>query len=377
MGDTRSALLPLALALATSCGGAGGAERTEYRYAAPVETGDGWRTASVSDVGVDEARVADAVQGILDGRYRQVHGLLVVRHKRLVVEEYFAGNDRQGAYVRYERDTIHDLASVTKSITSIMTGQAIAQGLMADEQVRALSYLPEYAHLVTPEKESITIGHLLTMTSGWQWSESTEWVAANDMYQFNVQPDPLAYLIGKPMAAEPGTSWVYNGGAVTLLGKVIERASGVNLETFSERHLFAPLGISQFWWPYMRPDLIAAHGDLRLRPRDMAKIGQTMLDEGVWGETRVLPAEWVRRSRALAVPFTGGQGHDGYGYLWWLRTYWGAAGGPTSAYSAEGWGGQRIIVLPTLDAVIVFTGGNYWTSEPVDMIMESHIVPAF
>jgi CubicO group peptidase (beta-lactamase class C family) len=193
------------------------------------------------------------------------------------------------------------------------------------------------------------------------------------MYQFNNQPDPLGYLIAKSLVAAPGEVFTYNGGAVTLLGKIVERASGLDLETFSVRYLFSPLGIAAFEWPYMRRDLIAAHGDLDLRPRDMAKLGQMMLDGGVWNGRRILPEAWVEASwrRTFAQPGPS----LGYGYLWWLRFY--GAGGSICSFSAEGWGGQRIIVLPDLDAVVVFTGGNYRSPEPVDTILQQHVLPAF
>jgi CubicO group peptidase (beta-lactamase class C family) len=383
MGRSKSpvAVFVLTLGFIPSCD-EGGNERFEapreyvhYEYLEPGLTGDGWQTASLSDVAIDEAPVVEAVEGILNYAYQQVHSLLIVRNGMIVLEEYFRGHNRNGALVEYDRDRIHDLASVTKSVTSIMTGLAIDSHFIGGVHDPALMYLPEYQHLVTPEKARITIEHLLTMTSGWEWSESTEWVPENDMYQFNTQPDPLGYLIAKTLVAEPGTVFAYNGGAVTLLGKIIERASGLDLETFSDLYLFSPMGIEAFEWPYMRRDLIAAHGDLDLRPRDMAKLGQMMLNGGVWNERRILPAEWVEASWRQAVDFPPGATHLGYGYLWWLRSY-GAGSAATPAFCARGWGGQNIIVLPVLDTVVVFTGGNYRAPEPVDTIMEQHIIPA-
>lgn len=371
-------LILLTVAVLPACGGGDAVseqprEHVSYEYSQPPLTGDGWRSGSLLDVGIDEAPIIEGVERILNGAYQEVHGLLVVRHGTLVLEEYFSGHDRDGRSIDYDRDRIHDLASVTKSVTSIMTGQAITEGFIGSVHDPALGYLPEYQHLVTPEKARITIEHLLTMTSGWQWSESTEWVPENDMYQFNVQPDPLGYLIAKRLVAPPGQVFTYNGGAVTLLGKLIERAAHLDLETFSVRYLFSPLGIKDFEWPYMKRDLIAAHGDLDLRPRDMAKLGQMMLNGGVWNGRRILPEAWVEAS--WRPTFAQPAPNVGYGYLWWLRSH-----GPAlavRAFSAEGWGGQRIIVLPGLDAVVVFTGGNYRSPEPVDTIMREHILPAF
>jgi CubicO group peptidase (beta-lactamase class C family) len=293
----RPQLLAVSLALVSACGtGDGPRQPAEYEYLPPVSTGDGRETASLSEVQIDEARVERAVERIRNQVYRQVHALLIVRNGRLALEEYFSGNNRAGAYVRYDRDTVHDLASATKSVTSILTGLSIQNGFIRSPREPALAYLPEYGHLGSPRKDRITMEHLLTMTSGWEWSESTAMEPGNDMFLFNSVRDPLGFLIAKDMVADPGEVWCYNGGAVTLPGKIIERASGLDLESFSDRYLFAPMGITDFAWPYIKPDLIAAHGDLDLRPRDMAKIGQMMLSGGVWDRRQILASDWVDAS---------------------------------------------------------------------------------
>jgi CubicO group peptidase (beta-lactamase class C family) len=281
---------------------------------------------------------------------------------------YVNAVQRFGPTVDFDRDRIHNLASVTKSVTSTLVGLAIHHGHIENVNVPVHKYFPEYEPLFVGEKRDITVGHLLTMTSGWAWSENTDWVASNDMYGFNVAPDPLAYLVGKALSHAPGTHWVYNGGAVTLLGKVVEKASGMGLEEFSSRYLFGPLGIAAFQWPYLRPDLVAAHGDLKLRPRDMAKLGQVFLDQGLWEGERILEPSWVTESVREAM-------NGGYGFLWWGDHYRNGYG-PYRSYSARGWGGQRIHVFPDLDLVVVFTGGNYESWEPVDAIMENHILAA-
>ncbi|MFC1660352.1 serine hydrolase domain-containing protein [Gemmatimonadota bacterium] len=345
-----------------------------YVYTQPDETGDGWLTASLSEVGIEAGPLAEAVEIIRRGDYPRVHGVLIARHGRLVLEEYFSGRvyvnavQRFGPTVQFHRDQIHNLASVTKSVTSTLAGLAIQHGFIESVDTPVHTYFPEYESLFDDEKKRITLRHLLTMTSGWAWNENTEWVASNDMYGFNTATDPLAYLVGKDLSHQPGSHWVYNGGAVTLLGKIIEKASGVDLEEFSARYLFGPLGITDFQWPYIRPDLIAAHGDLKLRPRDMAKLGQTFLDEGLWEGERILAADWALESVRDAM--------DGdYGYLWWGDHYRNRYG-PYRSFSARGWGGQRIHIFPDLDMVVVFTGGNYESWEPVDVIVEQHILAA-
>jgi CubicO group peptidase (beta-lactamase class C family) len=363
------------LGILCACSSSPSEPQIEYVYTQPEVTGDGWSSASLTDADIDLAPITEAMEGIRRGDYPRVHGIVVARRGRLVLEEYFQGHvyvnavQRFGPEVFFDRDRIHQLASVTKSITSTLTGLAIEHGFIGGEDAPVYIFFPEYEELFDPLERQITVRHLLTMTSGWAWSENTEWgVSSNDMYGFNVASDPLVYLFNQEMDADPGTRWVYNGGAVTLLGKVVEKASGLDLETFSERYLFTPMGVTDFTWPYMRPDLIAAHGDARLRPRDMAKLGQMFLDGGLWAGERLLSEAWVDRATAGAL---GGD----YGYLWWGDGYRDGQRAYRS-YSARGWGGQRITVFPELDMVVVLTGGNYETWEPVDAIIEQHILPA-
>ena len=362
-------LFPLGCASSPSEPGAG------YVYTQPEETGDGWSTSTLSQAGIDEVAISAAIEGVWRGDYPRVHAVLIARHGELVLEEYFRGQlylnpvQRFGPEVLFDRDRTHQLASVTKSITSTLVGLAIDRGFIdgVDEPVH--TFFPEYAGLFDDGERQVTVEHLLTMTAGWEWNENTEWgVSSNDMYGFNVASDPLAYLVGKELEAQPGQRWVYNGGAVTLLGKLVEKAVGQDLEAFSGQYLFTALGVTEFSWPYMRPTLIAAHGDARLRPRDMLKLGQLFLDGGVWNGTRILSEGWVQEATEGALA-------GDYGYLWWGDGSWGGYE-IFRSFSARGWGGQWIIVLPELDMVVVFTGGNYESWDPVETIMAGHVLPA-
>jgi CubicO group peptidase (beta-lactamase class C family) len=179
------------------------------------------------------------------------------------------------------------------------------------------------------------------------------------------------------MEAEPGQIWNYNGAGVALLGKVIERGAGMGLEAFCNRYLFGPLGITNYQWTYFKPNFVAAWGDLKLRPRDMAKFGQLFLDGGMWDGQRIVSEEWVEKSTQPWYEFGGTWwgGSDAYGYLWWHIPF--SVGGQTyRAYSSMGWGGQYIMVFQELGMVVVFTGGNFYTGEPCYEIVQNHIIPA-
>ena len=251
---------------------------------------------------------------------------------------------------------------------------AIDQGLIEGVDEKALAYFPEYAHLSDEGKDAITLEHLLTMTSGLEWNEMglPYTNRGNDLIQLFWVSDPIEYILSKPVVHEPGTSWYYNGGGTNLLGEVIREATGSRMDAFAERYLFEPLGISDYEWDHINPEMIHASGNLRLRPRDMAKLGYLFLNDGIWQGKRVVSEEWIEESTKGHVKL----GQSGaYGYQWWLKTY--SAGSKTvDSFYAAGWGGQKILVFPSLDMVVVFTGGNYVEQDPTDEIVTRHVLPA-
>ena len=347
----------------------------------PPQTGDGWLTTSPAEVGLDAGKLAQAVARIRAGTYENVHSLLIVKDGKLVFEEYFRGytwgyaeDEYRGELVDFDQDTLHNLASVTKSFTSALVGITIDRGFIGGVEDKLFTFFPEYAHLKDSRKDDITLEHLLTMTSGLSWNEMELPYSnrGNDLIQLFYMSDPVEYILAKPVVAEPGTAWYYNGGNTNLLGEVIRQATGQRMDAFAEQHLFAPLGIVDYEWDFINPDMIHASGNLRLRPRDMAKFGYLYLNGGVWNGEQIVSGAWVEAStRAHAVP----RWADGYGYQWWLRTYQSGAAA-VDAYYAAGWGGQEIIIFPNPGMVVVFTGGNYVDEFPVDEIVTRYILPA-
>jgi CubicO group peptidase (beta-lactamase class C family) len=382
-GDPKSARATvLALLLCTSllavlpvaCGPA-------PRTGVPPQTGDGWQTADPAEVGLDARKLDRAVASIRNGTYENVHSLLVVKDGKLAFEAYFpgytwsySGDQFRGDLVDFGRDTPHNLASVTKSFTSALVGIAIDQGAIGGVDDKVFAYFPEFAHLRDDRKARMTLEHLLTMQSGLEWNEmelpySDE---RNDLVQLFMVPDPIAYILAKPLAAEPGTAWYYNGGNTCLLGEVIRQATGQRMDAFAAQTLFAALDITNYEWDMINRDMIHASGNLKLRPRDMAKFGLLYLNGGVWNGEQIVSQAWVETSTRTHVdPEWFGR----YGYQWWQRTY-DAGSGEVHAFCAAGWGGQMIIVFPSLDMVVVATGGNYVQEDPVEEIVTRFILPA-
>ena len=355
-----------------------------YSYQIPEQTGDGWETAFLSDVGINENQITEIVENIQNNIYRDVHSVVIIKDEKLVFEAYFSGHDfdyngenYQGPLIPYNRDIWQNTHSATKSFTSALVGIAIDKGIIASVDDKIFKYLNSYSYLKNEENDKITIEHLLTMTSGLEWNEWDVSVSESnhDIVQFNSSLNPVQYLLSKPVVSEPGTRFYYNGGGVDLLGEILENATeGTEVDDFSESYLFGPLGVERYEWQRLRSGMIACHGDVYIRPRDMAKFGFLFLNNGVWKGNRIISEEWVDKSKTeyLSLNLTWA---DSYGYLWWLKKYR-VNNQEIEAWKAMGWGGQEIILFSSLNMVVVFTGSNYVVDPPCDEIMVRHILPA-
>jgi CubicO group peptidase (beta-lactamase class C family) len=327
----------------------------------PVDGGDQWPLAAPESVNLTSATICPMVKWLNASRERNVHAVLVARHGTLVFEAYFSGNDEHWGQavgeIVFGPKTKHDERSVTKSIVALVVGIAIDRGWIKGVDEPVLSFFPEYADLRTPDKDRITLRHLLTMSAGLEWHEYgipyTD--DANSENRMDAATDPYRYVLGQKVVAEPGRVWSYSTGATELLGAVLRRATGEALDKLSGKVLFGPLGITDVaWHSDTRGNPIAA-GGLRLRPRDLAKIGQLVLQRGAWNGTQIVSASWVD---AATSPQVNDPTAPSYGYQFWLdrsvvdkrEVDW-AVG--------IGWGGQRLYIAPALDLVVVVNAGLY------------------
>jgi CubicO group peptidase (beta-lactamase class C family) len=353
--------------------------------AAPAAKPQPWKTATPEAVGMNSARLDALAQDIRGGKYADIHGLLVVRHGKLAFEQYFTGDDdrrgQQLGKVKFDANTLHDLRSITKSVTSILFGIALADKRLMGVDTVAMDYFSEDADLRTPERTQIRLRDLLSMTSGLQWDEDTfpYGNALNSETAMDNAPDPFRYVWSQPMASAPGTTFRYSGGDTMLLASVIERATGMRLDQYANWVLFGELGITQFEWLKSPGGMPIAASGLRLLPRDIAKVGQLYLDHGRWNGKQIVPEAWVKESLTVQAnvsprPF----GLQNYGYQWWLGT---ARVGDTGVpfVSGVGYGGQRLLIVPSMDLVAVLTTGNYRNPKQGDIAFEillDRVLPA-
>jgi CubicO group peptidase (beta-lactamase class C family) len=340
-------------------------------YEVPQLGEDGWPTASLVEVGLKEKQLMKVVDRIIGGKYGEIHSILIAKDGKLVFETYFDGHDFdffgegfRGDSITFNEDTPHNLASVTKIFTATVVGIAIDRGILPSVEASVFDYFPEYAYLNNATKKKLQVEHLLTMTSGLECNQGDVPIndERNDIIQIHLAEDPIEFVLAKPIVAEPGDRFYYSEADVNLLSYIVQRATDQRFDEVTQEMLFEPLGIDQAAWGFINPDMVWASGDLQLRPRDMAKLGQLYLNGGVWNGQRILSQAWVDEATkgrvAVDQPHLAQDWGDRYGYHWFRRTY-AYGGGSTQVYLRTGWGGQAIIVFPEFDMVVVFTGGNY------------------
>ena len=330
-----------------------------YRLRRP-DVGGGWEVAEPWEVGIDPQHLEATYRAIARDEAGLVHSQLVVRSGRLGGEEYFHG---------YTRQDLHEVQSVTKSIASLLIGIAVDRGQIESIDVPVLEYFPELAGPADPNWEAVTLKHLLTMTAG------VDWDRREIEQDHGTGPELFRKVLSRWVDYEPGSRWLYNGADVNLLGGVIYRATELQADEFAARYLFEPLQITEWDWEEGKQDgFPSLAGTLQLRPLDMAKIGQLVLDRGRWRGKQVVSEEWIAESTAPTISTL--RDVQRYGYLWW-RLDAPLDAGRYPVIVASGWGSQFIHIVPAFDAVLVTTGGNHLNGKTfaIDQVLLHDLVP--
>ena len=340
---------------------------SEYTYRIPVELDDGWQTSSLKEEGVSQEKINELMQRILNGhdQVKNVHSVMLVKNGKLVLEEYYYGT---------HRNYLHPIQSNTKSVISILMGIAVDDGIIKNVDQPILDFFPEISPAkLNADKRAITIEHILMMAPGLECRDSVryDWRGIHEMRQ---SEDWIQFMLDLPMAEAPGTRFEYCNGASFLLSAIIQKTTGIKTLEFAEEHLFSHIGITDLRWPANPQGITIGWGEMRLKPRDMAKIGYMMLKGGKWKSKQIVSHNWVKESTRGHIKAGGYQ----YGYQWWRgKTI--ANNQIVDAFWAWGHGGQFIFVLPELDLVAVFTAkhrDNPDYSERAFNMLINYIIPA-
>jgi CubicO group peptidase (beta-lactamase class C family) len=297
-----------------------------------------------------------------------VDGVVVAKNDRIVAEGYFNG---------FGAESHHDLRSASKSITSALVGIAVDQGRLAVDDLIAqhVPHFDSYAKM-NDFKRSITVRDLLNMQSGIACDDQDPVSPGNEENMYGTR-NWTKFLLDLRAAHAPGTYTQYCTAGVVLLGNIVAYATGVPLDEFAATYLFNPLGISDILWRRSPDGRAAGGGGMHLRPRDAAKIGKLFLDDGAWNGARILSDTWVQDSQQRITTIDLSRGPDGYGYLWWKRSFL-VRDTMQESFYAEGNGGNFIIVLPAERLVVSFSASNYDSAafdRPLT-ILAQRILPA-
>jgi CubicO group peptidase (beta-lactamase class C family) len=323
-------------------------------------------------------QLRDRLNEILQtGQVGGLHAVAALRGGQTLLEYYRAGEDFAWGdslgVVEFGPETLHDIRSVTKSVTSLLYGIALGEGLVPPPAEPLLRRFPQYPDLAAdPQRARLTVEHALTMSLGVEWREDPPYNSpANAEIAMELAPDRYRYILERPILEPPGARWTYCGGATALLGRLIADGTGQSLPQYGQAVLFAPLGIGSFEWMTGADGVASAASGLRLAPRGLARLGELVLAEGAWDGQRIVPAAWIRTMLQPRLQTSWGAQ---YGYHWYIESIEGHR-----LVAGMGNGGQRLFVLPDLDLTVAITAGNYddpdqWRTPLT--VLERVILPA-
>lgn len=313
--------------------------------------------------------------------YPNIHSILISKDGKLIYEQYFNG---------WNKDSLQDSRSAFKSITSLLAGIAVDQGLIRDVNQKVYSFFPEYKNFSGNNawKKDMTIEHLLRMESGFDCEEfndgkdcETDMMASKDWVRFSLD---------LPMKNKPGTVWAYTSSDPMILSGIISRVAKMSIMDFAKKYLFDPMGIKHYRWTVDPSGHGMTAGSFYILPSDMMKIGQMILQKGMWNGRRIVSAAWLEKSTSTPVPIPDFSfvkfsrsavaipRPTYYGYYWYkeeirTKTF------RENVLFASGNGGQYIMIIERLGIVVVFTQGNYnsWKAKKAFDLLARSILPAF
>ena len=357
----------------------------------------GWAKSAPTSVGLEEKVLAGLDADLATGKYPMVDSFAVFRCGNEVFERTYSHdygtiyakeaktrgplNARlTGPYNYFDPDwhpyyhgtDMHTMQSVSKTVTSVIFGVAITRGdFKAGLNTPVLKFF-DVAKVknLDDRKGRMTLKDVLTMTTGLNWNEEVPYDdPRSDSSLMEATDDWVQYVIDKPMAEEPGKVFNYSSGATELLAYIFQKETGQDIEKYGEKYLFTPLGMDHYW-KRSPMAVVDTEGGLFLRTTDLAKMGYLYLHDGMWDGQQIVSKDWVKQSLA---PFIDAEEGFKYGFKWWLLPRTDRQG---YVWMARGFGGQRLMVFPEEDMIVVFTGWEILKDPAGDRELVNRILPA-
>jgi CubicO group peptidase (beta-lactamase class C family) len=346
-----------ALCLATLCFAA--PNRAAGPVATPPATVDDWRLTDPQQAGLSGSTLRTLTDAVKNGDFQQITSVLVARRNRLAYEQYFDAGGPQA---------LRNTRSATKTVTGMLIGIAIDDGLIPSVTAPVLPYFADKQPLANPDhrKADITIEDFLTMSSLLECDDEDTYSRGKEDRMYVIE-DWVKFTLDLPIKGFPswvdppatakyGRSFSYCTAGATTLGVLVERATRRKTAEFAQERLFGPLGIGPVQWQYMPTGEAMGGGGLGLRSRDLLKLGQLYLNGGTWNGRPVVSAKWVK---ATLSPHARIDATYDYGYLVWLGSFAAPGAATHGAWLMNGSGGNKVVVLPDLDMVVVITTTNF------------------
>lgn len=306
---------------------------------------------SIEDAGFNMDSI-NALIPIMDNfEQYDFRGMVVIKDHQIVMEWYYNST---------QRNTINDIRSAGKSITSLLLGVAMEEGLVQSLEQDVYSFFSKEKYpSMNEEYKKIKLKHLLDMASGLD-ADSDDWETPGNAGAWIGMDDWVDYILSVPLVREPGEAWVYADINAVLIGAIIEETSGMSLRDFAKEKVFDPLGITEYYWFTNASNQTGAAGNLYIGTLDFAKFGVLVANEGKWADKQIVQADYVQKllERKVFDLTDYWELSDRYGMLWYNNQLI-INDKPIDYLFASGLGGNHLIVVPEENMVIALTATAY------------------
>jgi CubicO group peptidase (beta-lactamase class C family) len=307
-----------------------------------------WKTSSPEEQGMNSSTFADGLRHIKKDSIN-IHSLLIIKNNHIVLD---------ASFYPFKNTYVHDLASVTKSITSLLIGIAIDKKFIKSENELIINYFPEYK-IKNDTLQTVTIKDLLNMSSGFQCSSND---GEKELTEMRNTTDWVKFMLTLPFAHNPDRQFSYCSGNFYLLAEILQRTTDMTCHDFADKYLFRPLDFEKSYWLTNYKGVNIGWGDLHISIYDFAKIGCLVLNNGTWNGKQIVSKQWVEKIQPLHKV----HGTESYGYGWWLDS------DNSDEIQAIGRGGQRLFIFKNRNMVVAtFGGGGYDNGDIDDLALQA------